>query len=321
MKIVIVKHSTNNNKYKIEGKDFSKFKKYIYYYSLSAIGLLYFFIYHYIPMVGILIAFKQIQPFMTIQQMLEAPWVGLKHFIIFMKGYYFWNILGNTFAISFYSLIFGFPIPIILAILINEIHGSKFKKIMQTVFYMPHFLSWIIVVGLLRIVFSASDGIVNKIVMLFGKEPIFFLGDNQYIRSLIVGSGIWKEAGWNTIVYLAAIMSIDTTLYEAAIVDGVTRFQKIYYITLPGIKFAISLVLIMSCGRLLNAGFERVILLYSPATYTKADIIDTYVYRASFSDMQYSFAAAVNLFKSAISLILVLSANLISKKLGEEGIW
>ena len=272
-------------------------------------------------MAGILIAFKQIQPFMTIQQMLEAPWVGLKHFITFVNGYYFWNVLGNTLAISFFSLLFSFPAPIILAILINEIQGNKFKKAVQTIIYMPHFLSWVIVAGLVRIVFSPSDGIVNQIIMSFNHKPVFFVGENQYIRSLIVGSTIWKETGWNTIIFLSAITGIDQTLYEAARVDGATRFQKILYITLPGMKFAISLIFIMSCGKLLDAGLERVMLLYSPATYTKADIIDTYVYRASFGDMQYSFATAVNLFKSVLSFLLVLSANWASKKLGEEGIW
>jgi len=300
---------------------FVKLNKYKFYYLLSALGLLYFFIFHYLPMAGILIAFKQIQPFMTVQQMITAPWIGLKHFITFVNSYYFWNILGNTLAISFYSLLFGFPVPIILAILINEIRRNKFKKVVQSIFYIPHFLSWVIVASLVSIVFSPNDGIINQIIMFFGADPVFFLGNNRYIRSIIVGSNIWKEAGWNTIIYLAAIMGIDQTLYEAASVDGATRFKKIWHITLPGMKFAISLILIMSCGRILNVGFERVMLLYNPATYAKADIIDTYVYRASFGDLQYSFAAAVNLFKSAVSLILVLTANWASKKLGEEGIW
>jgi len=308
-------------KIKFKKSVFKKLNRYKFFYLLSALGLIYFFIYHYLPMTGILIAFKQIQPFMTIQQMLKAPWVGLKNFTNFINGYYFWNVLGNTLAISIYSLLFGFTLPIILAVLINEINENKFKKTAQTILYMPHFLSWVIVAGLVRIIFSTSDGIVNQIVIFFTNKPVFFLGDNKYIRSLIVGSGIWKETGWNMIIYLAAITGIDQTLYEAANVDGATRFQKIWHITLPGMKFAISLIFIMSCGRLLDAGFERVMMLYSPATYAKADIIDTYVYRASFGDMQYSFATAVNLFKSIISLLLVLSANWASKKLGENGLW
>jgi len=298
-----------------------KFNKYKFYYLLLTLGIAYFIIYKYIPMAGVFIAFKEVQPFMTVRQMIAAPWVGLKHFRQFTSSIFFTNLLGNTLMISIYSLLWGFPAPIILAVLINEMRGQKFKRFVQSISYMPHFLSMVIVAGMVRNIFSPSVGLVNQIITLFGAEPIHFLGSNRYIRSLIVGSEIWKESGWGTIIYLAAITGINPELYEAATVDGANRFHRIRYITLPGMMFTISLLFIMNCGRLLDAGFERVFLLYSPATYQKADIIDTYVYRMSMQDFRYSFGAAVGLFKSVFSLVLVMLANWGAKKLGQEGLW
>jgi len=298
-----------------------RIKKDKFYYLLLSLGFIYFFIYKYVPMAGILIGFKDVSPFMNVSQMLAAPWVGFKHIRTFVNGLFFWNIMGNTFMISLYSLLFGFPAPIIFALLMNEIRHTKFKRTVQSISYMPHFLSFVVVAGMVRNLFSPNGGFINQIIMLFGGEQVFFLGSNKYIRSILVGSSIWKSVGWGTIIYLAAITGIEQEQYEAATIDGANRFHKIRYITIPGMMFTISLLLIMQIGTLLDAGFERVFLLYSEATYQKADIIDTYVFRAGMGRMQYSFASAVGLFKSILSLILVSVANFGAKKLGQEGLW
>ena len=203
----------------------------------------------------------------------------------------------------------------------KEGYSVKFKRVVQSISYMPHFLSMVIVAGFVRAIFSPSGGLVNYFVTALGYEPIFFLGSTKYIRSIIIGSGIWKEIGGNTIIYLAAITGIDQAQYEAATVDGANRLQKIIHITLPGMMFTISLLLIMACGGLLEAGFERVFLLYNAGTYKVADIIDTYVYRTGLEKMQYSFASAVGLFKSVLSMTLAVLANWGAKKMGQEGLW
>jgi len=286
------------------------------------IGLLYIFIYKYIPMGGILIAFKDVTPFMTLRKMIEAPWVGLKHFRALCNSIFFWQVMRNTLIISFYNLLFGFPAPIIFALLINEIRSRKFQRTVQSISYMPHFLSVVVVSGMLRNLISIDGGLFNQIFMLFGgKEPIYFLGSNKYIRTLIVGSGIWQEVGWGSIIYLAAIMGVSQEQYEAATIDGASRLQKARYITLPGIMFTISIMFILGCGRLLDAGFDRVMLLYSPATYKNADIIDTFVYRAGIGEARYSYTTAVGLFKSIFALILVTGVNKAAKKMGQEGLW
>ena len=297
-------------------------KKFKFYYFLMSVGLLYFLIYKYVPMAGVLIAFKKISPFMTVSQMISAPWVGFKNFTTFFNSYYFKQTLGNTLIISSYNIVFGFPAPIILALLVNEVRSGRYKKTVQTISYLPHFLSVVIVTGMLRNLISVDGGFVNQIAMMFGaKEPIYFLGSNKYIRGLIVGSGIWQGVGWGSIIYLAAIMGVDQELYEAAIIDGANRFRLAWHITLPGIMFTISIMFIMQCGGILDAGFERVMLLYSHITYKNADIIDTYVYRTGIGELQYSYSAAVGLFKSVFALGMVSSVNWIAKKMGQVGIW
>jgi putative aldouronate transport system permease protein len=272
-------------------------------------------------MYGLTIAFKNVSPFDGLRGILSAEWVGLRHFENFVNSYYFWNILRNTLLISLYRLLFGFPLPIILAILFNEVRNVIFKRTVQTISYLPHFISMVVLCGLVTTLLSTDGGFVNGLLVKLGFEPIMFLSDTRYFRSVIVASGIWKEVGWNSIIYLAAIAGIDPQLYEAATVDGANKFQQIRHITLPGITFIAVIMLILNIGHIMDAGFEQIFLLYSPAVYEVADIIDTYVYRKGLVEVQYSYAAAVGMFKSVIALILVLGSNYIAKKFGQEGIW
>lgn len=297
------------------------FNKYKFYYLLMLPGLIYFLIYKYLPMAGILIAFKDVSPMDGIQGMLAAPWVGLKHIRQFIASPFFFSTLRNTLLISGYNILFGFPAPIFFALLLNEIRSRKYKKVVQSISYMPHFLSMVIVSGIVFNIFSPNGGIVNQVLTLFGKEPFFFLGSQEHIRGIIVGTGIWQEIGWGSIIYLAAIANVPEELYEAAIIDGAGTFKRMWYVTLPCIMFTISIMFIMQCGNILDAGFERVLLLYNPGTYETADIIDTYVYRAAMGDLRYSFSTAIGLFKSIFSLLLVTLVNFTVKKMGQEGLW
>ncbi|NOU65762.1 ABC transporter permease subunit [Paenibacillus sp. LMG 31461] len=291
------------------------------YYALILPGLLYFLIFQYVPLYGIIIAFKDVAPFDGLRGIFTSEWVGLKHFRAFTGSYYFWEILGNTLLISFYRLLFGFPAPILLALLMNEVRIAAFKKIVQTISYLPHFISMVVMAGLITTVFALDGGIINVLLQKLGINPVYFLGDNNYFRSVLVTSGIWKDVGWGTIVYLAAIAGINSELYEAAVVDGAGKIKQIWHITIPGIMFIVVIMFIFAVGGLLNAGFEQIFLLYSPPVYKVADIIDTYVYRKGMVEMQYSFATAVALFKSFIAMILLLGTNYLAKKLDQEGIW
>ncbi|MBO9608314.1 MAG: sugar ABC transporter permease [Paenibacillaceae bacterium] len=291
------------------------------YYGLIVPGVLYFLLFHYTPMYGLIIAFKDVAPFDGLHKMLTADWVGLKHFRSFFDSFYFRDIIGNTLLISFYRLLFGFPAPIVLALLINEVGRMAFKRIVQSVSYLPHFLSMVVVAGLTTTVLTTDGGIVNEIVKLFGYEPISFLTDQHYFRSVLVVSGIWKEAGWGMIIYLAAIAGIDPQQYEAARIDGAGRWRQIWHITLPGMRHIIVILFILQIGGVMDAGFEQVFLLYSPPVYDVADIIDTYVYRKGLVEVQYSFGAAVGLFKSLIAIVLITGTNWLAKKFGQEGIW
>ncbi|MBP1996288.1 ABC transporter permease [Paenibacillus eucommiae] len=297
------------------------FRKNKLYYALIFPGVLYFLIFHYTPMYGIIIAFKDIAPFDGLQGIFSAEWVGLKHIRNFIGSYYFWDIIGNTLIISFYRLIFGFPAPIVLALLMNEVGSIMFKRTVQTISYLPHFLSMVVVAGLATTLLTTDGGFVNNLLQKLGFQPIMFLSSTDYFRSVLVVTGIWKEIGWGTIIYLAAITGVDSQLYEAARVDGANRMRQIWHITLPGIRHIVVILFILSIGGIMNAGFEQVFLLYSPPVYEVADIIDTYVYRKGLVEMQYSFAAAIELFKSVIAVVLILSANYMAKKLDQEGIW
>jgi putative aldouronate transport system permease protein len=292
-----------------------------FYYLLFAPVLVYFFIFKYLPMFGLIIAFKDISPFAGLQGILTEPFVGLKHFRNFFNSYFFWNIMGNTLAISLWKTLWGFPAPIILALLINEVRNTAFKRTVQTISYLPHFLSMVIVAGLVYTVLGVQGGLVNQLVRSFGGEPQNFLGDPKYFRSILVTTTVWQTVGWGSILYLAAMANLNPELYEAAMIDGANKWQQIWAVTLPGISYVIVILLIFRIGELLDAGFEQVLLLYSPSVYQVADIIDTYVYRSGLLNLKYSFATAVGLFKSVVALVLLLSANKIAHKLGHTGIW
>jgi putative aldouronate transport system permease protein len=292
-----------------------------FYYYLILPGMLYFLIFDYIPMFGIIISFKDISPFEGVSAIFTGEWVGFKHFIRFWNSYYFWNVMRNTLVISGYKLFFGFPASILLALLLNELRYVMFKRIVQTISYLPHFISTVVVAGLAMMILSTDGGMINAIIVQFGGEPIHFLGDPAYFRSVLVISHVWQSIGWGSILYLAAMTGIDPGLYEAAKMDGASRLRQAWHITLPGITQVIAIMLILSIGGLLNAGFEKVLLLYSPAVYEVSDIIDTYVYREGLTKLDYSFATAVGLFKNVLAMFLILGANYIAKKMNQTGIW
>jgi putative aldouronate transport system permease protein len=284
-------------------------------------GIAFFIIYKYVPLLGIIVAFKDVAPFDGLAEIISAPFVGFRNFTIFFNSIFFWDVLRNTFVISFMYLCFGFPAPIILALMINEVRDGLFKKSVQTISYLPHFLSMVVVAGMISNILSPNGGLLNSILELMGGQSVFFLGDNKYIRWVFTFTAIWQEIGWSSIVYLAALAGIPEELYEAAIVDGASRWQQIIHVTLPGMMPIISIMFILQIGKILDGGFERVLLLYNPSVYENADIIDTFVYRKGLNELQYSFSTAVGLFKSIIVFIVIYFSNWSARKLGQESLW
>ena len=270
------------------------FRNYKVIYALLLPGLLYFIIFCYIPMYGVVISFKDFSPALGI---FGSPWVGLEHFKEFFGSYYFWRLLRNTLLLSVYCILWGFPLPIIFALFLNEIGSSKFKKVVQTATYLPHFISAVVVVGLL-VNFVSLQGLVNDIIALFGGERRNMLMDPGMFRGLYVFLDVWQGFGWSSIIYLAAITSIDSELYDAATVDGAGRFRKMISVTLPGILPTIIVLLILRMGSLLSVGHEKVLLMYNASTYETADIISTFVYRTGLVQGEYSYSTAVGLFQS-----------------------
>ena len=277
-------------------------------------------IFRYIPMGGIVIAFKD---FIVTKGIFGSDWVGLENFNKAFRLATFRRSIGNTLTISGLKLLFGFPAPIILALMLNEVTHLRFKKTVQTISYLPHFLSWVVLAGMFQQLLSPNNGPVNAVLRdVFGvKESIYFLGSNDYFRGTLVVTDLWKNVGWSSILYLATIAGIDPTLYEAATVDGATRWQCTRYITLPSLVSTIVIMLILSVGSIMDAGFDQVFNLYNSAVYKTGDIIDTYVYRYGLGEMKYSFATAVGLFKNVIAFILVVGTNLITRRISGEGIW
>lgn len=289
-------------------------KKHRQLYTLMLPGLLLLFIFAYIPMVGIIIAFKD---YTFVGGVFGSEWVGFKHFQKIFSDPYFFQVLRNTLVISAYKLVFNFITPVAFAILLNEIHNQKFKKIVQTTSYLPYFISWIILSGIVSSILS-MDGAVNTICGFFGMNPQAFMTNEKIFRGILVGSDMWKTFGWNAIVYLAAITGIDPTLYEAARVDGASRFKRIFSITIPCIMPVICIMLILNSASILNAGFDQVFNMYNTNVMDVADIIDTYVYRKGIEELQYSYSTAIGLFKSIVCMILMLISNTVVKKMGGE---
>lgn len=275
-------------------------------------------IFNYIPMYGATLAFKDYKYNLGI---MGSPWVGLKHFEEFVTSPDFWITTKNTIIISGLKLLFGFPAPILLALLLNECHANKFKRIVQTASYLPNFVSWVVVVALMTVVFTPYGGIVNGIRDSFGKEAIFFMGEKEYFYAMVVLSDIWKGAGWGSIIYLSALTGINQELYEAAIIDGAGRLKCTWHITLPGIKGTIGIMLIFAVGGILNANMDQVLLLQQPANNQISEILDTFVLKTGLNYGKFEYATAIGLFKSVFSLILMVGANYVSNKFLEVGLW
>lgn len=275
-------------------------------------GFLLILLFNYGPMYGLQIAFKD---FKIMRGIWGSNWVGFEHFRRFFTSPVVLRVLKNTIEISLMRLIFGFPAPILLALLLNELRDGFFKRFTQTVSYLPHFISWVTIAALVRAMLSPSTGVVNAVIKALGFQPIYFLVSTTWFRPVLIGSAIWKEVGWGSVLYLAALSGVDPTLYEAAIVDGATRIQRMRYISLPAIAPVMAIVLILNMGGILDAGFDQIFNMYNTNVFEVADIIDTYVYRAGLISYEYSFASAVGLFKSLVGLIMVLSTNAIVRRL------
>lgn len=286
-------------------------------YLLMVPGLLYFVLFRYLPMFGMVIAFKDYNIFKGIW---ASDWVGLANFEALVHSSDFWNVMKNTLVISLTKILIGFPIPILLAILLNDIKSMRFKRVTQTFLYLPHFLSWVVIGGIMLNLFSPVFGLAGEVFRTLGIEPVNIMAKKGSIFWVVIFSDVWKEAGWSTIVFLAALTQVDESLYEAAKMDGANKFKQMLHITLPCISSIVIVMLILRIGKVMNAGFEQILVLQNPITMESIDIFDTYVYREGLGRGSYSFAAAVDTFKSVIALILVTSANKISKMFGEEGI-
>lgn len=279
----------------------------------------FYLIFCYWPMYGVVIAFKDFKP---LEGILGSDWVGLKYFMQVFRTPTLPRLIKNTFLIGLYSLLWGFPVPIIFALCLNEVRKSWFKRTVQTISYLPYFISTVVVVGMLNNFLSPVNGLVNTLyVNLTGNNPINFLGESSWFRTLYIGSGIWQSFGWNSIIYLAALSGIDMELYEAARIDGANRLQEIWHITIPGIMSTIMILLILNMGNIMSVGFEKIILMYSPSTYDVADVISTYTYRRGIIEANYSFGAAVGLLNSLVNVVFIVVANTLSRKFSEVSLW
>lgn len=279
--------------------------------------IIYLLIFAYKPMYGVIIAFQNYKPFLGID---KSPWVGFDNFIRFFHDEYFTRLLRNTFSISILSIVFGFPAPIILALLLNEIRSTKFKRVVQTISYMPYFISIVVVCGLLK-TFTQTDGVFNDIIVFFGGERSNLLSSKSNFYPIYILSAIWQSVGWDSIIYLAALTGIDQEQYEAAKVDGAGRLKQMLYITLPGLMPTITVLFILRMGGILNVGYEKILLLYQPLTYEVADVISTYVYRKGIVEANYSFSTAVGLFNSIVNISFLLITNRISKKVNNSSLF
>ncbi len=286
-------------------------------YSLALLPLIFFAIFKYGPMVGNIIAFRRFRPGGSI---FGDEWVGLRYIEMFINDPTFWQVFANTAILGGLTLVIGFPLPIVLALMLNEVRKKHFKKVVQSISYLPHFLSVVIVVGMLMQLLSLQ-GTVNQIIESFGGEGIPFLQRPEWFRTVYVGSEIWQTVGWGTILYLAALTTVDDSLYEASKIDGAGRWRQTWHVTLPGIRPMMITLLILNIGMFLNVGFEKVLLLYNPLTYETADVISTYLYRVGLVSNNLSYAAAIGLFQALIGLVMVLSANLLSRRMVGTSLW
>ncbi|NOK61370.1 MAG: sugar ABC transporter permease [Chloroflexi bacterium AL-W] len=295
-------------------KDFKR-NKYLYAMLLPVLG--YYALFHYVPMYGAQIAFRDYVPSRGIW---DSQWIGLENFQYFFESIYFWRLLRNTIAINVLDIAFGFPAPILLAILLNELTSNSFKRAVQTITYMPHFISLVVVVGMI-IEFLARDGLINNVLGLVGIDAVQFLQRPEYYWYIYVGSEIWQSIGWGSIIYLAAITMVDPHLYDSAKVDGAGRLHQIFYITIPSIMPTIIILLILRIGAMMTLGYEKTILLYNPLIYETADVISSYVYRQGIVQADFGFSAAVGLFNSMINFVLLIAANRFSRRYAQTSLW
>jgi putative aldouronate transport system permease protein len=289
-----------------------------YLYLLISPGLIYFFLFKYVPIWGLIISFQDYLPFLGIS---GSEWVGFKHFERFFTEPTFWMLFKNTLILFGLNLVFVFPVPIILALMLNEVRQPFFKRTVQTMVYVPYFLSWVIVVSLTFILLTPEGGMINKLIEALGGQSTNFLASESWFRPIYIIQIIWKEAGWGTILYLAAMAGIDTQLYEAARMDGAGRLRQLWHITLPGIRGVIVMLLILKVGSVLELGFDHIFLMLNSMNREVAEIFDTYVYTTGIKQGQFSYSTAIGMFKSVVGLIMVLIANRIAKLFGEEGIY
>ena len=280
-------------------------------------AIAYFAIFHYAPMYGVIIAFQDYKPLKGIS---GSAWVGFKHFQTFVQGPFFWRLVRNTLSINIGMLLFGFPLPIIFALMLNEVRSTAFRKVVQTVTYMPHFVSSVVVCGLM-VIFCRSDGLLTNVLTFFGLPKTNLLTIESYFQPLYIGMNIWQELGWDSIIYFAALTSVDAALYEAARVDGAGRWRQMWHITLPGISSTIVILLILRIGNLMSLGWDRIRLMYNDMVMETADVISTFVYRTGLVQVQYSYATAVGLLNSIINVILLVSANAVSRKISDSSLW
>lgn len=287
-------------------------------YLLALPVLLFFIIFNYIPMAGIILGFERFTPKAGV---FLSEWVGLKNFINFFESYYFWRLLRNTFLISFFDLLFNFPAPIILALLLNEVGNKYFKKVIQTISYMPYFISMVVMAGIV-IDFVSTDGVITNALSSLGLvEKKNLLSVSSYFRPIYIASGMWQGLGYGSIIYLAALSGVDQELYEAARIDGAGRWKQTIHVTLPGISSTIIIMLILRLGQLLSVGMDKILLLYNPLIYETADVITTFVYRKGIQDSDYGYSTAVELFNSVINFIFLLGANTVSRKFSETSLF
>ena len=293
-------------------------QKYIWLYIFLLPGLSYLIIFKYGPIYGVIIAFKD---FRLARGIWGSDWIGFDNFRYLFTSKTFFLVFKNSIILSLLTLLCGFPAPLILALLLNEFRFQTYKRAIQSILYLPHFISWVVVAGIVISFLSPGRGVVGYIVSFLGWEPKAYLLSSDHFRAILILSGIWKGAGWGTIVYLAALSSIDENLYEAAIIDGVNRFQRIWYVTIPGIASTLVVLLILSMGGIMSNGFEQIYMLYSPMVYNVADVFETYTFRVGLMEGRFSFGTAVGIFQSFVGMIMILITNAVARRLGERGLW
>nr|WP_256223876.1 ABC transporter permease subunit [Paenibacillus sp. 1_12] len=310
--------SITREKKKVRRPLLSDIRRDKYLYMLILPGVVFFIIFKYFPMWGIIIAFQEYSPYAGVW---NSEWVGLEHFIRFFSNPDFILLFRNTMVISLLNLVFFFPLPIVLSLLLNEVNNKFFKSVIQSIVYLPHFLSWVIIVGISFLLLSQSSGIVNMMIASIGLPKYDFLTNTDTFWGMLVLQNIWKETGWGTIIILAAITAVDPQLYEAAKIDGANRWLQAWHVTLPGIRSVILILLILRLGHIMDVGFEQVFLMNNGAVAQYADVFETYVYRNGIQSGQFSYSTAVGLFKSLVGLVLVIVANKLAKKIGEDGVY